>query len=97
MAVFLMMCVLGQAPTPPLCVFGACPKTHIRKNIYLLLSTISTMSAIYSPMIGMFSITIFCNKIPNMAVMIVTPIPIPTPLAIPANKFRFMISFLSPQ
>ena len=64
---------------------------------YLLLSTISTISAIYSPITGIFRVTIFCSKITNMAVIIVTPIPIPTPLKMPAKKFRFIISFLFPK
>lgn len=55
------------------------------------------MSAIYSPITGIFRVTIFFNNIISIAVTIVTPIPIPTPLAIPASKFRFMISFLLPK
>jgi len=55
------------------------------------------MSEIYSPNIGIFNVTILRNNINNIAVIIVTPIPTPTPLAIPANIFLFIISFLLPK
>ena len=55
------------------------------------------ISAIYSPITGMFKVTIFFSNITNTAVTMVTPIPIPTPLNIPAIKFLFIISFLFPQ
>ena len=56
----------------------------------------STISAIYSPIIGIFSVTIFCKSIISIAVITVTPIPIPIPLNIPAIKFLIIISFLFP-
>lgn len=65
--------------------------------IYLLLSTISTISAIYSPIIGIFNVTILFNNTTKIDVTIVIPIPIPTPLKIPASKFLFIISFLLPE
>ncbi len=68
----------------------------IKKN-YLLFSTISTISAIYSPITGIFKVTIFFKNNTSIAVTIVTPIPIPTPLNIPAIKFLFIISFLLPK
>lgn len=55
------------------------------------------MSAMYSPITGIFNVTIFCKIITKIAVIIVIPMPIPTPLKIPAIKFLTIISFLLPQ
>ena len=63
---------------------------------YIFFCTMSTMSAIYSPIIGKFHLTIFWRSIIIIALIIVTPIPIPTPLKIPANKLRFIISLFLP-
>ena len=71
-------------------------ETSPMRHYGLLFSTISTISAIYSPITGIFKVTMCLNSIIKIAVIIVTPIPIPTPLKIPASKFLFIISFLLP-
>ena len=54
------------------------------------------MSAINSPITGIFNATIFCSNINKIAVINVTPIPIPIPLNMPLEKFSYKELFSIP-